>query len=85
MTLQEASELKINNTIDHRDIVGAIIKEKNGSILKIHHLGWSEKWDTWSDYKKELYEFAKYKSISTRPRRRFFNLEKDEFVALILL
>ena len=27
-------------------------------------------------------EFAKYKSISTRPRRRFFNLEKDDFVAL---
>eukprot|EP01084_Bolivina_argentea_P097814 175835_1 len=80
MSLTEASKLRIKQPIDHRDMegrfLGAIIIDKNASNLKIHYIGWTEQWDVWCDYTMELFRFAKYKSISERPRNRFFHLQK---------
>ena len=84
LTAGQASNLEVNDIIDHRDNAGrflsATIKDKQGSNLKIHYNGWSTKWDTWSDYNKELYRFAKAGSISKRPAHKFKELKKGDYV-----
>eukprot|EP01084_Bolivina_argentea_P067712 123261_1 len=71
LELQDVFKLQINDAIDHRDEFGefvlATITHKHGTILKIHYDGWDDKWDTWSDFEKELHRFAKPSSISKRP------------------
>ena len=84
MPLQDAFKLKIHDKLDHRDQVGrfvyATVSEKQGSNLKIHYDGWSRKWDTWSDFQKEIHRFAKAGSISKRPAHRFKQLKKGDYV-----
>eukprot|EP01084_Bolivina_argentea_P312291 540658_1 len=84
LTLQEATQLRPNDKIDHRDYTGRYlhskIAEKNGTKLKIHYIGWAAKWDVYSDYTKELHLFAKPKSISTRPPNRFSHLKTGDYV-----
>merc|ERR1712228_82748 len=79
LTLNQANKLKINDKIDHRDQVGRFvlctIMDKQGTNLKIHYDGWSDKWDTWCDFSKELNLFATAGSISKRPAHRFTNLK----------
>ena len=55
---------------------GATIVDKNGSNLKVHYNRWGRKWDVWSDYSNldQLRRFAKYESISKRPRHRLKHL-----------
>lgn len=84
LSLEEATSLKINDVVDHRDHTGkyilATIVDKNGSNLKIHYIFWSRKWDIWSDYSKELHRFALPKSISSRSAHKWKNLEVGLFV-----
>eukprot|EP00486_Rosalina_sp_Unknown_P003695 CAMPEP_0201577096 /NCGR_PEP_ID=MMETSP0190_2-20130828/23310_1 /ASSEMBLY_ACC=CAM_ASM_000263 /TAXON_ID=37353 /ORGANISM="Rosalina sp." /LENGTH=715 /DNA_ID=CAMNT_0048008757 /DNA_START=120 /DNA_END=2264 /DNA_ORIENTATION=- len=84
MQLQDAFKLKVHDKIDHRDQVGrfvyATVSEKQGTNLKIHYDGWSRKWDTWSDFQKEIHRFAKAGSISKRPAHRFKQLKKGDYV-----
>jgi len=84
MTLQQGFKLKIHDKIDHRDQVGrfvfATVSEKQGTNLKIHYDGWSRKWDTWSDFNKEIHRFAAAGSISKRPSHRFSELKKGDYV-----
>eukprot|EP01084_Bolivina_argentea_P179006 309345_1 len=84
MSLEEASQLSINDEIDHRDFVGrsisSIIVDKNESKLKIRYIGWDSKWDIWSDYKNELHKFAKHKSISTRTKHRLLSLKIGDYI-----
>ena len=55
MTLRRAQKLEVGHTIDHRDQAGrfafATVIEKHGTNLKIHYEGWSQEWDTWSDFR----------------------------------
>ena len=84
MTMQEASNLRVHDKIDHRDSVGrfvfATVSEKQGTNLKIHYDGWSRKWDTWSDYSGEIHLFAVAGSISKRRAHRFQYLKKGDYV-----
>ena len=48
--------------------------------MKIHYDGWSDKWDEYCDYAKELNRFAKAGSVSTRPAHRFTELRKGDYV-----
>ena len=84
LTMNDAYYLKVGDEIDHRDWAGqwfhATIIEKNGSILKMHYQGWSDKFDEWSDYQKEIYRFAPADSISKRPAERFQNLNRGDFI-----
>jgi len=84
MNVDEAEALKLDDKIDHRDYAGcflfATIVQKQGSNLKIHYDGWSIKWDTWSDYRKELYRFAKPKSISERNAHRFNEITETDYI-----
>ena len=70
LTLKQAKLLKIGDKIDHRDKIGmfavATILDKKDSNLLIHYEGYSDKYDVWSDYNKELYRFAKQSQISNR-------------------
>ena len=84
MSLEDASELKVHDKIDHRDEIGrflyATVSQKQGSNLMIHYDGWSKKWDTWSDFKKEIHQFAKAGSISKRPAHRLKHLKKGDYI-----
>ena len=60
--------------------VYAEVVEKHGSNLKIHYVGWSRKWDCYSDFRKEIHRFAKAGSISKRPAHRFKDLRKGDFI-----
>jgi len=84
MTLKQGKMLKIHDKIDHRDQVGrfvfATVCEKQGTNLKIHYDGWSRKWDTWSDFNKEIHRFAIAGSISKRRAHRFCELKKSDYV-----
>jgi len=86
MSIIEASQLRIHQKIDHRDTEGRFIKaaiiDKKKSNLKIHYFGWDSEWDVWSDYKKELFRFANYKSISERPQHRFLRLQKGDNIQM---
>merc|ERR1719229_1822973 len=70
MTSKQALRLNVGDDIDHRDYLGrfhhATIKEKNGTIVKIHYIGWNRKWDVLCDLKTEFYRFAVVGSISKR-------------------
>ena len=82
MTREKAQSLKVRDKIDHKDQVGkfiyATVIEKQGTNLKIHYDGWCRKWDTWSDFSKELHRFAEAGSISKRPANRFSALKKGD-------
>ena len=84
LTMQEAQALQIDDKVDHRDEVGrflvATVVEKQGSNLKIHYDGWSRRWDTWSDYNKELNRFAAARSVSERPAHKFTALIKGALI-----
>eukprot|EP01083_Nonionella_stella_P267256 902997_1 len=84
MTLDEASQLRVNDMVDHRDIEGCFVSAKvigqTGTALHLHYPGWDDKWNVWNDYNTELYKFAKHKSISQRPRHRLFALKINDFV-----
>ena len=73
MTMKEALSLKVGDQVDHRDIehrfLLATVTDKKGKCLKIHYLGWPEKWDTWASLLSELHRFAVAKSISRRASR----------------
>ena len=72
MELPDAFNLKVKDKIDHRDKVGkfvyATVSEKQGTNLKIYDDGWPKRWETWSDFTKELHRFAKAGSISKKQR-----------------
>eukprot|EP01084_Bolivina_argentea_P265488 450031_1 len=82
--MSDASKLKINDKIDHRDEVGRVVYsaviDKKGTNIKIHYDKWSHKWDTWCDFSKELYRYAKPRSISKRLAHRFENIKKHDYV-----
>ena len=84
LSMKDAFKLKVHDGIDHRDGVGrfvnAIIQEVRGTNLKIHYVEWSRKWNTWNDFSKELYRFAKAGSISRRPAHRFKELKEGDYV-----
>lgn len=71
MTLEEANEIcHTNAKIDHMDTVGhfipATIIAREGTNCHISYDGWKDKWNTWSDFTKELQRFAQFGSISAR-------------------
>ena len=82
MTLEQASNLKVHDEIYHRDQVGrflyATVSEKQGTNLKIRYVGWSRKWDTWSDFNAEIHRFAVAGSISKRRAHRFEHFKKGD-------
>eukprot|EP01084_Bolivina_argentea_P265487 450027_1 len=82
--MSDASKLKINDKIDHRDEVGRVVYsaviDKKGTNIKIHYDKWSHKWDTWCDFSKELYRYAKPRSISKRLAHRFENIKKHDYI-----
>eukprot|EP01084_Bolivina_argentea_P288837 495820_1 len=84
LELRDAFKLKIGDTLDHRDEFGlfalATITHKRDAILKIHYEGWSDTWDTWSDFEKELHRFAKPFSISQRPAHRLQSLKDGDLI-----
>ena len=84
MLSKEVAKLKVGDNLDHRDDVGrfvvATVVEKQGSKLKIHYNGWSGKWDTWSDFKKEWYRFAVAGSIYNRIAHGLTKLKKGSFI-----
>eukprot|EP01083_Nonionella_stella_P315613 1140538_1 len=86
MTIKQASELKIHDCFDHRDAVGRMVHaqvvDKQGTLLKVHYMGWSRKWDCWCDYSQNIHRFANEKSISTRKRHRLYGLAKYDYVEL---
>eukprot|EP01083_Nonionella_stella_P186142 680714_1 len=86
MTLQRATQLKVNDKIDHRDCAGryqkATIKDKQGDYYKIHYNGWSRKWDILSNYRTQLHRFAEYGSISQRPAHRLKHVKQGDAVLL---
>eukprot|EP01083_Nonionella_stella_P086850 241473_1 len=86
ITLEEAQNLRVGDRIDHRDqvwrYVPAIIKEKNGPFLKLHYIGWTNKWDCWCSIEDELHRFATFESISKRSAHRLQYLKIGDFVDL---
>eukprot|EP01083_Nonionella_stella_P196921 724274_1 len=82
MTFNDALKLRVGDKIDHRCSNGlflyATIREKEGTKLKIHYdkHRWSKKRDIWSNFKKEIYRFAKPGSISRRPAHRFKQIKQ---------
>jgi len=89
MKMEEAKRVcHINAKIDHQDTVGhflpATIIDKNGTNCHISYDGWKDKWNTWSDYTKEIERFAKLGSISdrpaTRPEEQLQNLDIDDII-----
>jgi len=89
MKLEEAKKVcHVNAKIDHQDTVGhflpATIIAKNGTNCHISYDGWKDKWNTWSDFTKEIERFAKCGSISdrpgTRPEKQLQNLEIDSVI-----
>ena len=79
LTAEQAANLKVHDSIDHRDFEGrflmATIEEKRGTKCLIHYNEWSRKYDVWSDLEKELYRFAKAGSISRRRAERLLHLQ----------
>eukprot|EP01084_Bolivina_argentea_P261263 441436_1 len=86
MSLDEATRLKINDTIDHRDTINrfilATITDKQGTNLKIHYNGWGSKWDAWSDYNAEIHRFAIAGSISERSAHRCQQLDIGDHIGI---
>ena len=85
MALWEAFVLMEHGKLDHRDSVGrfvyATVSEKRSETnYKIHYDGWSRKWDTWSDFKKERHRFFRVGAVSRRPAHRFEQLKKGDYV-----
>ena len=84
MGMNEAMKLRVGDKIDYRDQVGrflhAIIIQKNGTNLKVRYDGLSEKWDSWSDFTKELFRFAAPRSISKRPAHRFKCIKLGSYI-----
>eukprot|EP01084_Bolivina_argentea_P075632 137085_1 len=81
LTTQEIQTLKHGDFIDHRDDVGrfalaTIVDSVPSNLnLKIHYVGWNDKWDTWCSYVNEPHRFAKPRSISRRPRHRLMDIK----------
>lgn len=86
MTIDEASKLSVNDTIDHRDEYGlflpAMIMEKDDTNLKIKYNEKHNGISIWCDYEKELDRFATYKSITKRPRHRLKSVEKGDKIRI---
>jgi len=86
LSLDEAYQLQIGDKVDHRDELGrfvyAEVAQKQGTVLKIHYVGWSEKWDKWSDFKQELHRFAKAGAISQRPASSLLHLKIEDVVEM---
>ena len=84
MTLQQAVKLRVGDEIDHQNVCyhfwPGIVKEIKHSSLKIHYEGCDEKYDEWSDYKKELHRFAVRDSITTRKAHRLTELKIKDWV-----
>eukprot|EP01084_Bolivina_argentea_P119459 211797_1 len=87
MTLDECARLKINDKIDHRYSDGqylvATILAKMGSKVKLNYDKYGPyqtKHDIWSDYKYEIFRFAKWHSITIRPGHRMMHINIGSFV-----
>eukprot|EP01084_Bolivina_argentea_P265486 450025_1 len=85
--MSDASKLKINDKIDHRDEVGRVVYsaviDKKGTNIKIHYDKWSHKWDTCIDllfYEQTQHRIAKAGSISQRRAHRFTHLKKGDYI-----
>eukprot|EP01084_Bolivina_argentea_P055637 101964_1 len=78
MSMEDASKLKINDKIDHRDDVGRFIHctviDKQNTNLKIRYR------NTWTDFSKELDRIAKPKSISKRLAHRFEHIKQGDYI-----
>lgn len=76
MTYPQFSRLKIGDKLDHEYQDGSyrlcVIKKWSifGKSVLIHFDGLSDKYDIWSDYKRNPYKFYKAGSISGRPGHR---------------
>jgi len=72
MSLEVAKNLKVGDSIDHRDDVGKSLNSRITGINQINHAfvihyeGWGEKWDTESDPILELWRFSEYNTLSKR-------------------
>ena len=85
LNLQEALELKKGDQFDHRDKFGRVFPAEVANKdhirgVEVHYEGWPNKWNIWSDPRRELWRFAAYKSISKRPRHRFKDLGVGDFI-----
>merc|ERR1719295_39030 len=84
LTTKEAAELKVDDSIDHRDFEGrfimATIEDIQGTKCLIHYEGWSRKYDTWCDREQQLHRFAKAGSISRRRAQRLQHLQIGDHV-----
>ena len=82
MSLDEASKLQVGDKIDFSDTMrlfySATIIKKQSTKFKIQFDGFSK--NTSSDYKQQLYRFAKHGSISSRPAHRLKNLRIGDCV-----
>ena len=74
LTLKEAQSLRVGDKIDHRDVIGKFSKaeiiSKNGNVLKIHYIGWTNTYDVYSNYNNEIHRFASYNSLSSQTNFR---------------
>ena len=80
MSLEEASQLKVNDAVDFRMSTGqwiiCTITSKNGSNVQLFTNGWH----VWCDYSTELKRFAKSESISKRPAHRFQDFKVGDYI-----
>eukprot|EP01083_Nonionella_stella_P042788 115505_1 len=88
MTFERASQLKVNDKIDHMDFLGryqmAKIIAKVGDSCKIHYDDVPKKWDTWSSCSAELFRFAECGSISRRLAHRLKYVKKGDTILVKL-
>ena len=86
MNFKEISNLRLLDKIDHRDNVGRfsiatiIDIDKQNNNIKLHYDGWNRKWDIWCNYKKEIYRFAKYLTISKRKSNRLYYIKIGDYI-----
>eukprot|EP01083_Nonionella_stella_P014961 41898_1 len=79
MTQYEAGDLCLFDNVDHRDATGRFcvatiiaIDPSKSSAVKIHYEDdLVDEYDVWSDYRLELFRFAKHRSISRRKQHLF--------------
>lgn len=80
MSLEEASQLKVDDAVDFRVSTGqwiiATITQKVGSNVDLFANGWND----WCDYSTQLQRFAKPESISKRPAHRLQDLKVGDYI-----
>ena len=88
MTPKIADELLIGQLIDHRDKLGkfyqCLIVDKKDTQIKVHYLGWSDIWDEWTDYVKDICKIQTFGYMTITKPLRMHNTLIDDYVSINL-